>query len=98
MDGQNQAVEDKESLPFVSGGSFWLVGDRFPELQAGRGSGEQRDRGQRAPGPTGCSYCRGPAEGSSLSTCSSSPHGSGVGWELGARSAVIATGEKSHTL
>ena len=26
------------------------------------------------------------------------PRGSGVGWELGARSAVIATGEKSHTL
>lgn len=39
-------MEDKESLPFVSGGSFWLVGDRFPELQAGRGSGEQRDRGR----------------------------------------------------
>lgn len=36
MNGQCQAVEDIESLPFPSGDCFWLVGDRFPELQSGR--------------------------------------------------------------
>lgn len=69
---------------------FWLVGDSFLSYrQADRRSGQLRGRGQRALGPTGCSFLWGPHSGKQ-------PQQGSRAWELGACS-VMATGEKSHT-
>ena len=100
MNGQSQAVEDKESLPFLSGDCFWLVGDRFPELQAGRQREGQVNRGtgdRGVQGPPAVPSSRGPAEGSSFSTSAAAPVACGPRSREPALP-VIATGEKSHTL